>query len=297
MKNIKYIVIFLFIILFSCASLKTIETLGNDYFNVANEYFILKNYKKAIEFYEKALSYNKNIKEAKLNLILSYQNNKEFEKAENLIKKEYKEKVDDFNKKLLLLLGNNYYLQEKYNIAVKIYKAYTELYSDDINGFFNLSLTYLKLGNEEDFLKSLLECYRLNSKFIPALFNIGDYYFNKNDFNNALKYYKELAEIEKNNPEVYYKISFIQFNKEEFDDAKVNILQAIKLDEKNKNYHILLARIYAKGYKDKKNTLASLENAFQNGFNDLSYINSQTEFNILKEFKEYLELLKKYNLY
>jgi len=298
MKNKYYIFLILILFLFfSCASLKTIETVGNDYFNLANEYFNLKNYKKAIEFYEKALSYNKNIKEAKLNLILSYQNNKEFEKAENLIKKEYKEKIDDFNKKLLLLLGNNYYLQGKYNIATKIYKVYTNLYQDDINGFFNLALSYLKQDNEEEFLKALLECYRLNNKFIPALFNIAEYYFNKKEFNNALKYYKELSDIEKDNSEVYYKISLIQFNKEEFEDSKINILQAIKLNDKNSNYHILLAKIYAKVYKDKKNTLLSIENAFKNGFNDLSYLNSQVEFSILKEFPEYLELLKKYNLY
>lgn len=294
MKNIFILLFFLSI---SCASFKTIESLGIDYFNIANEYFNLKNYSKAIEFYEKALSYNKNIKEAKLNLILCYQNNRDFNRAEDLIKKEYKEKVDDYHKKLLLLLGNNYYLQGKYDLATKVYKAYTDLYPDDINGFFNLSLSYLKENKEEDFLKTLFECYNLNNKFVPALFNIANYYFNKKEFNTALKYYKELTEIEKDNSDLFYKIALIQYEKLEFEDARININSAIKLNDKEVNYHILLAKIYAKGYKDKKNTILSLENALKNGFKDIMYLNSQEEFSILKEFNDYIDLLKKYELY
>ncbi|HOJ63188.1 MAG TPA: tetratricopeptide repeat protein [Spirochaetota bacterium] len=293
----RKIVSLYFFLIFSCASFKTVESIGIDYFNLANEYFNLKNYPKAIEFYEKSLSYNKNIKEAKLNLILSYQNNKDFEKAENLIKKEYTERVDDFNKKLLLLLGNNYYLQGKYDIAIKVYKAYTDLYSDDINVFFNLALSYLKNNKEDEFVKTLFECYNLNNKFVPALFNIANYYFNKKDFNNALKYYKELIEVEKDNAEIYYRISLIQFEKEEFEDAKLNIDNAIKLNDKEPKFYLILAKIYAKAYKDKKNTVLAIENALKNGFNDTSYLNSQEEFLILKQFNDYIDLLKKYNLY
>ena len=103
---------FFVIILFSvsCVSLKTQKELSEEYFNLGNDYFDLENYSRATDLYLKALSYNKNSKNATINLIMAYQNNKKYDDAEKLIVSKYEEKTDEYNKKLILLLGKNYFL-------------------------------------------------------------------------------------------------------------------------------------------------------------------------------------------
>ena len=106
---------FFVIILFSvsCVSLKTQKELSEEYFNLGNDYFDLENYSRATDLYLKALSYNKNSKNATINLIMAYQNNKKYDDAEKLIVSKYEEKTDEYNKKLILLLGKNYFLTNK----------------------------------------------------------------------------------------------------------------------------------------------------------------------------------------
>ena len=91
--KLKYFCFFI-IILFSvsCVSLKTQKELSEEYFNLGNDYFDLENYSRATDLYLKALSYNKNSKNATINLIMAYQNNKKYDDAEKLIVSKYEEK-------------------------------------------------------------------------------------------------------------------------------------------------------------------------------------------------------------
>lgn len=298
MKKLFYIFILTttFILIYSCASLKTRGNIANEYYNIGNEYFEMENYTKAIASYLKALEYNPNLSSVKINLILSYQQSKQYDKSEKMIFNEYKDKIDDYNKNLLLLMGNNYYYQQKYDYGIKILLAYIQSYPTDINGYFNLALCYNKSGDEQNFLKYLLEVYGLNKTYAPVLYNLGDYYYNKKDFENSMKYYKELIETDKTAPEPFYRLGLIEYQLEEYEYAKERFTKCIELDKENNNYYLELAKVYAKGFKDRKSTLENIEKALMNNFTDLGYLQKQEEFGILNEFKEYNELLKKYNL-
>ena len=59
-----------------------------------SDYFDLENYSRASDLYQKALSYNKNSKNATINLIMAYQNNKKYDDAEKLIISKYEEKTE-----------------------------------------------------------------------------------------------------------------------------------------------------------------------------------------------------------
>lgn len=294
--NLKYF-LFLFILLSSCVSLKTQKNISIDHFNLGNEYMELEKYPKAIEFYLKSLEYSSNSIETILNLIISYQLNKEYDKVEKQIIKYYKKDKSNENKKLLLLLGNNFFLQGKYNQAIKTYEEYINSYPTDVNVYFNIGLSYLKLSDKKNSLSYfLLAAEKSNNTHIPSLYNIADFYYNDNDIENSFYYFSLLEKLDKKNPDIFYRLGTIEYQTEEYEAAKNHFEQAIKLDSKNKDYYVEIAKVYSKGFKNRDKTLEHLKNAFENGFNNIKYLNSISEFKLLYEFDEYKILLKKYNL-
>lgn len=290
-------IILLIFILFSCVSLKTKKNVAIDYYNLGNDYMGLKKYKEAIVSFNRSLEYNPSSIDTILNLIISYQLNKEYSKVEKNIIKYYKKGNLEHNKKMLMLLGNNFYLQGKYNQSIKTYNEYITSYPNDVNAYFNIGLTYTKLSDYVNSLSYfLLAAEKSNNKHIPSLYNIADYYFRNEDFDNSFFYFSILEKLDNKNPDIFYRLAILEYKNEEYESARVHLDQAIKLDKKNKDYHLEIAKVYSKGYKNRLKTLEHLEKAFTNGFKDLKYLNSISEFKLLNEFDEYKKLLKKYGL-
>ena len=102
-------------------------------------------------------------------------------------------------------------------------------------------------------------------------------------------------ESDRSNPELFFNAANIEIKTEDYEEAKNHINEAIKLDEKNGEYHILLAKIYAKGYKDKNKTLESIENGLKNGYNNPLSLQGMDEFKLLKEYPEFKKLIDKYS--
>jgi len=295
--RLKFIVaVLLFPAILSCLSVKTKTSIADDYYILGNQYLEMEDYAKAVIYYQKALENNKDLKDVNINLILAYQKSDKYTEAEKIIVAEYKETQNEYNQKLLLLLGNNYFYQNKFDISAKVYGAYFKSYPSDINGVFNLALSYYKLGDEKNFLFYLNEGYKINKTYIPILFNLGDYYYNKKDYKSCLIYYKELIDLDKTNPDVFAKLGEILYLTEEYELAKEQYIKSIELNDANSAYYLALAKVYAKGYNDKKMTFENIEKALINGFTDLSYLQAQKEFDILEEFPDYKDLLKKYKL-
>ncbi len=292
----KKIIIFILFLLLSCATIKIKNQVAVDYYNLGNNYLNLKDYKNAIASYEKSLEYDSNSPEAILNLIIACQENKEYEKVERVILKYYKSVKYEYTKKLLMLLGNNFYFQEKYNQAIKIYNDYLESYPDDANAYFNLGLTYIKMLDEEKAINYFIEAYKKNNKHIPSIYNLALYYFKKKDYDNSMIYFNQLISLDSKNPDAYYKIGLVEYEINEFDKAREHLNKAIELDKKNNDYYITLAKIYAKGYKNKDKTILNLESAFKNGYKDLKALRSIEEFKLLFEFDEFKKILKQYDI-
>lgn len=293
-----YIICFFFplFILFSCATIKVKKNVSIDYFNLGNNYLDIKDYPKAIDSFKKSLEYNPDSKESIINLIISYQLNKNYIEAESLILKNYRKINNEFTKKLIMLLGNNFYLMEKYDQAIKTYNQYKGIYPEESDCYYNLGLTYLKMSNDKEAFYNFSEAFRKNNRHIAAIYNIGDYYYKQKDYKNSLYYFLMLEELDNKNPNVFYRIGDVEFLLEEFELSKKNTSKSIELDQKNYNYYILMAKIYSKGYKDRAKTLEYLENAFKYDFKDLKYLQNTPEFNLLSEFEEYNRLLRKYNI-
>lgn len=291
----KCLTLVLLLFCVGCVSLKTQKELSEEYYNLGNDYFDLENYSRASELYLKSLSYNKNSKNATINLIMAYQNNKKYDDAEKLIISRYEEKTDDYNKKLILLLGKNYFLTNNFNGAINLFKEYTNTYPNDVAGFYNLGLSFLKLGDASTALENFLKAYEIDNTFVPVLYNIANYYYNEKMYKDALPYVTALAQKESNNDMVLYMYAKILYEFGEYETALEYAKKCYTIDSKNEDYYLLTARIYAKGFEDKKNTLYFIDKALEAGYKPSELVEVE-EFAVIKETykNEYNELLRKY---
>jgi tetratricopeptide (TPR) repeat protein len=105
-----------------------------------------------------------------------------------------------------------------------------------------------------------------------------------------------ILDLDKSNPDIYYRLGEIEYLMNEYDMSKNNLLKAVELSPKNPDYYILLAKVYANGYKDKNKTLEYLEKSFINGFKNLDLLQQTSEFKLLFELEEFKKLLVKYNV-
>lgn len=281
-------------LLFSCLSIKTRDDIANEYYNLANDYYKLENYSRAIELYKKSLEHNPTLTQSKLNLIYAYQKSKNYREALTFILKEYKEDNSEYSRKLLLLLGNNYFLQGDYQRSLKLFSEYIKSFPDDHLGYFNLALSQLRTGDREEAIANFLKAHEKKSDFVPALFNIASYYDKEGNSKDSLYYYKKLLEVEKSNHLIYYQFAQLEYRLEEYEDAARHFEEASKLKPEEPEYYLWLAKIYAKAYKSKKKSLEYLEKSLENGYKDPDALRSIEEFSTLKKFSEFEALLKKY---
>ena len=281
-------------VLSGCATIKTRTEVSKDYYNLGYLYFSMKKYTEAISAFEKSLEYNSSFKDAKINLIISYQMAGKYEKAEELIISNYKPTLNEFNRNLLLLLGNNYFYNKDYDRALKTFSIYTESYPDNAEGFFNLGMTYQKMNDEENTIKYLLESFKIDGKFIPTVFNLAVYYYDKEDYDSSLVYFRKLVDLDPQNPEVYHKLGLLEYKKEEYAIARDSFTKATDLDPKNPEYYISLARVYAKAYNNRTKTYSYIEKAFVLGYKDVKNIKTMPEFALMNEYTDFKDLLKRY---
>jgi len=291
--NRNSLFIFLIIILFSCETMKKNE-ISVDYYNIGNEFYNNKQYKKAAEMYDKSIKYNPKNSQAILNLVLSYQMDKQYDQVEILIRKYYKKEVSDFNKKLLLTFANNYFLIGSYQKALSTYMLYITDYENEPDGYFNMGLCYQKLGDAKSSISYFLKAYEKNEKFVPALYNIANYYYMHDELEESRKFYKKLIAIETNNSNLYYRLGLLEAKALQYKEARDYFNKAISIAKENPEYYIELAKIYSKGYSNKKLVLENLTKAFEYNYKEFDKILSTEEFIVLKETKEFAELIKKY---
>lgn len=291
----SFVSIIFFLTLTSCLTIRTKEDLSKEYYNIANEFLKLENFSKAEELYKKSLDYNKDNFDTKLNLIIAYQGSRKYSDAELLIKDNYTERVSENNRKLLILLGRNHYLQSNFTSAFNIFKAYTELYPQDKLGYFNAGLCQLNLNNEESALEYFLKSYELDKNFVPSLYNITNYYYTKEMYNKAIPYITELVTKSPSDDTAHFMYSKILYSMKEWASARDSINQAIKLKDNSSEYYIFAAKIYAEGFNDKINTLLNIDKALTNGFK-ISELSKIEIFSSLRENyrEEYNEVIKKY---
>jgi len=159
-------------------------------------------------------------------------------------------------------------IKQRVKKAMDYYKLGMEAFikNDYSSAYLNFKLANSYNPYEKNYLKKMKEAESLMkvSRY-EDLIKKADISIELNKPDDAINYLKSAIELTNDKKFLYYRIASIMFDfNQSLKEAKAYCQQAIALDPKNADYHILLAKIYKKGglYKSSK---VEYEQAFSLG--------------------------------
>lgn len=108
--------------------------------------------------------------------------------------------LNDYNDTAHCNLSKVYLLQEKYDLCIEEVRR-TNNIRPSVYAYNNLGSAYKKMGKSEDAIQAFLSGYRLDGKATFILENLGDMYYEANDWTQARFYYEEYNENTRYNNE------------------------------------------------------------------------------------------------
>ena len=157
-----------------------------------------------------------------------------------LIDKDYKNalpvisfarELDPHNGRVLHALGATYYNLGKYNQGI-YYLQEAKKYMIDINTFYILGLSYSQLNMHKEAEEEFKRAIYLNPKFTEGYHSIGLLYFSREDYDDAIKQWDKILEIDPNFPNKYIvlnNLGIVYQKKEMPDKALEYFLEALAL--------------------------------------------------------------------
>jgi len=227
----------------------------------------------------------------KINLILDFLNSKKFSEAEEELKK------------LILLVPNNFFLeniygiilssQNRYHDAINHFKRAIKLNSNFSNAHYNLGSTFMKISDYDNAIYSLKESIKINDNYFQAYFNLGDCYRKLDKFNEALSSFSKCIEINKNDPDIYNNLGLLYYESKHFDLAILNFEKYLTFNPDSPFGYNNLGLVYfaQKDFnKAEKNFFKSVE--LKLDFSE-AYYNLGLTFNKKKEYQKAISFFKK----
>ena len=226
--------------------------------------------------------------------------------------------------------------------SIKLFQKAIELNPNFSGAFCNLGLAYKRLKNEKFAINNYFKAIDKDPKNFKAYFNLGNLYKEKNDLNNAEKFLVKTIDIMPNMSEAYinlfelydrsnqvnklddflknaktnlgeialvkYFSGIYEYRKKNYLKA-INILESIKLNDKNFNLNTITSEILAQSYdnigKYEKayKYFVDSNNSFKNVYEKIdknyyiNYVKKRIEFFSNKNFKNWniLNTKKKLN--
>ncbi len=149
-----------------------------------------------------------------------------------LAKKIEKEKMDSEQELALLkLYGLQSFEKGKNKEAIIYFKRYLEKAPYDAAVLLIAGTLEFQESNFDAAEKYLLKLAEINRNSVDALNMLGEIYFGKKDFNNAIEYYKRGLEI-KETPEVLNNLALALQSIGRYEDAEKYLRELVRLEEK-----------------------------------------------------------------
>ena len=167
---------------------------------------IIKHRKKqlndAIYHYKQSLFAKPDFYKAQYNMALAYKTMKKDYKSrqilENTVKLQSLRQDEKMYAKVSALLGENYYNEKKYSLALKYYKNSVDKV-ENYKIIYNIGLTYEALEKKEEAEVYYLECRRLNKRYFPAIYNLGVVCLDQKKYQQAFNFFVEANKIKPDN--------------------------------------------------------------------------------------------------
>ena len=138
-------------------------------------------------------------------LAKEYYNNKDYNKAKSILKKEIRNTIDPKKEyEANILLGKIYNETKDYDNAIKIFNTMTNSLYLDEQLKHNLGISYLKKEMYDEALVSLETSLSINSNYIPSLLTLGRFYMEKDLPRLAKGYYERVLNLEENDEALFY---------------------------------------------------------------------------------------------
>ncbi|MEO0288845.1 MAG: tetratricopeptide repeat protein [candidate division WOR-3 bacterium] len=190
-------------------------------------------------------------------------------------------------------LGLAYNFLNNLEEAEREFKEAIKLNPNYVEAHLNLALTYNEMGKydlaEEQFeIASKLEKKQGNSgfgkkeKIIKLLLQLGDLYFETNDFNNALETYKKADNLTKKYPDIKLKIGRVYYEMKKYSNALIYFKKSIELNKNMEEAYFYAGLSYynLKKYDDAEKFWNQLLKKFPENKKVIPYIK------VLKDKKE-----------
>jgi predicted O-linked N-acetylglucosamine transferase (SPINDLY family) len=168
----------------------------------------LKDFEEAEKNYIKSLDLNKNFLEARFNQACLLVKKKLFLKAEEIFLELIKENAEDYLSQYNLGIIN--FEQEKYNIALEFFKKASDIQPNFYYAYHQLGLTYEKLKNLDEAIKSYNIANMFNADKLNISYNnLGVIFLKSKKLKEALKYFQEALKFNGEMSLTYQNIAII----------------------------------------------------------------------------------------
>ncbi|UTW66019.1 tetratricopeptide repeat protein [bacterium SCSIO 12643] len=147
--------------------------------------------------------------------------------------------------------GRCYYFLKQYDKAIKDFDKMTESYDGNYKALNALGLCYYQKGNYKKAVYYFEQVTTISS--IEAYkFNLAISYYRNNQFKLALRYFNELGESRRNQPNYNVGHTWVLISLKQYEKARTWLDASMKMNPHVKEYYELSAELYTKvGEKEK----------------------------------------------
>ena len=104
--------------------------------------------------------------------------------------------------------GTKLMLEKKYQEAILFLLKAIELNPEFSEAYYNLGLSYERLGEYKDSIKYLNEALKLSPDNANAYYALGYVYYQKKKYKQAVKAFEQAARLKPDNPFTYSKLGY-----------------------------------------------------------------------------------------
>jgi len=195
--------------------------------------------------------------------------------------------------------GDQFFIRKEYYPALAKYIEASRLNPNNEYIFNKMGISYSALGFYREAEQAIERSIGLNPKYFYAYNNLGTVYFAQNDLKRAEKLFRTAIKMSSKVASFYVNLGQVYLERGDFPKALEVIRKALKMDptimnrdnslsipspnqkpNPNKSYN--LARLYAAS-GDAERSLRHLEEAVRNGFTHLDWVDSEKDFDAVRD--------------
>lgn len=133
--------------------------------------------------------------------------------------------------------GIDLFSEEKYDEAIESFEKVVEKFPDNIEGYYNLGLSYLRKGGVDQAISSFEKAAELNPEALPIFLALGEAYFSKDDNEKAIESYQQAIKINPENPGAHYNLGMVYYKLNKTDEALLSFNRCIEFAPENFTAH------------------------------------------------------------